>query len=53
MSIWGVSSVIVEDGAEVCLAYIGRALLPAKVRAFVDHAAEFLEDAVKALAAIR
>ncbi|WP_028208586.1 LysR family transcriptional regulator [Paraburkholderia nodosa] len=34
---------ISDTAAEVRLAYIGRALLPAKVRAFIDHAAEFFE----------
>jgi DNA-binding transcriptional LysR family regulator len=34
---------IADTAAEVRLAYIGRALLPAKVRAFIDHTAEFFE----------
>jgi DNA-binding transcriptional LysR family regulator len=34
---------IADTAAEVRLAYIGRALLPAKVRAFIDHAADFFE----------
>ncbi|MBB3258683.1 DNA-binding transcriptional LysR family regulator [Paraburkholderia bannensis] len=34
---------IVDTAAEVRLAYIGRTLLPAKVRAFIDHTAEFFE----------
>ncbi|PRX36415.1 LysR substrate binding domain-containing protein [Paraburkholderia sp. BL18I3N2] len=36
---------IADTAAEVRLAYSGRTLLPAKVRAFIDHAAEFLEEA--------
>ncbi|MGF6416039.1 DNA-binding transcriptional LysR family regulator [Paraburkholderia sp. MM5482-R2] len=35
---------IADTLAEVRLAYIGRALLPAKVRAFIDHTAEFFEQ---------
>jgi Transcriptional regulator len=38
---------IADTAAEVRLAYSGRTLLPAKVRAFIDHAAEFLEGTVK------
>jgi DNA-binding transcriptional LysR family regulator len=34
---------IADSAAEIRLAYIGRALLPAKVRAFIDHTAEFFE----------
>ncbi|MEX3900682.1 hypothetical protein [Paraburkholderia sp. BR10954] len=34
---------IVDTAAEVRLAYIGRTLLPTKVRAFIDHSAEFFE----------
>ncbi|MEX3916912.1 LysR family transcriptional regulator [Paraburkholderia sp. BR10872] len=34
---------IADTAAEVRLAYIGRAMLPAKVRAFIDHAAAFFE----------
>ncbi|WP_341318439.1 LysR substrate-binding domain-containing protein [Paraburkholderia sp. IMGN_8] len=44
---------IADTAAEVRLAYIGRALLPAKVRAFIDHATECFEGGVKALAAVR
>ncbi|MHB9841755.1 LysR family transcriptional regulator [Paraburkholderia terrae] len=41
---------IADTLAEVRLAYIGRAMLPAKVRAFIDHAAEFLEQRAQASA---
>ncbi|AUT66434.1 LysR family transcriptional regulator [Paraburkholderia terrae] len=44
---------IADTAAEVRLAYIGRALLPAKVRAFIDHAAEFFEGAAEASDATR
>ena len=38
---------IADTAAEVRLAYSARTLLLAKVRAFIDHAAEFLEGGVK------
>ncbi|CAB3791290.1 HTH-type transcriptional regulator PgrR [Paraburkholderia ultramafica] len=44
---------IADTAAEVRLAYIGRALLPAKVRAFIDHTAEFFEQGMEASAAAR
>jgi DNA-binding transcriptional LysR family regulator len=39
---------IADTAAEVRLAYIGRALLPAKVRAFIEHTAEFFERGLEA-----
>jgi DNA-binding transcriptional LysR family regulator len=42
---------IADTAAEVRLAYIGRALLPAKVRAFIDHTAEFFERGMRPSAA--
>jgi len=36
---------ITDTVAEIRLAYIGRALLPAKVRAFIEHTVEFFEAA--------
>lgn len=38
---------IINDAAEIRLAYIGRALLPAKVRAFIDHATGFFEASMQ------
>jgi DNA-binding transcriptional LysR family regulator len=38
---------IADTAAEVRLAYSRRALLPAKVRAFIDHTAAFLEGGEK------
>jgi DNA-binding transcriptional LysR family regulator len=35
---------IADTAAEVRLAYIGRALLPAKVRVFIDHTTEFFAE---------
>lgn len=35
---------IADTAAEVRLAYMGRTLLPPKVRAFIDHASQFFED---------
>jgi DNA-binding transcriptional LysR family regulator len=32
---------LVDDSIEIRLAYSNRTLLPAKVRAFIDHAADF------------
>ena len=34
---------IVDGAIEIRLAYSSRTLLPAKVRAFIEHAAEFFE----------
>jgi DNA-binding transcriptional LysR family regulator len=42
---------IADSAAEVRLAYIGRALLPAKARAFIDHTAEFFARGMEASAA--
>ena len=41
---------IADTAAEVRLAYMGRTLLPPKVRAFIDHATEFFEGDAEALA---
>jgi len=41
---------ITDTVAEVRLAYVGRAFLPAKVRAFIDHAAEFFEGGAEGTA---
>src|ERR1700674_4685528 len=45
-------SEIADTAAEVYLAYIGRALLPAKVRAFIDYAADFFRRRLKVLVAV-
>ncbi|MGV2291938.1 LysR substrate-binding domain-containing protein [Trinickia sp. YCB016] len=44
---------ISDDAAEIRLAYIGRALLPAKVRAFIDHCTGFFEAGMQGCAADR
>jgi len=38
---------ISDDAAEIRWAYIGRALLPAKVRAFIDHCSGFSETGMQ------
>ncbi|UCF24855.1 MAG: LysR family transcriptional regulator, partial [Ralstonia sp.] len=35
---------IVDGAAEVRLAYMSRTLVPARVRAFIDHTVEFIEE---------
>lgn len=40
---------IVDAQIEIRLAYASRTLLPAKVRAFIDHATEFFSDAAPAV----
>lgn len=43
---------LVDAQIEIRLAYASRTLLPAKVRAFIDHATEFFGGATQALSKV-